>query len=148
MISLLQRVSRASVKVNGESIASIGAGLVVLVGVEHNDSDTVAQRMAQRLVNYRIFGDGDGKMNLSAQDIGAEILLIPQFTLAADTTQGNRPGFSTAAEPGAAKQVFEKLSTAVRAHNVPMATGLFGADMQVALINDGPVTFHLRVAGS
>lgn len=145
MIGLLQRVSAASIDVAGERIASIDAGLLVLVGVEQGDTEAQARRLAERLLKYRVFGDTDGKMNLSLQDTGGELLLVPQFTLAADTSSGNRPGFSTAAEPSVGRGLFDKLVEISRAQHDRVQTGEFGADMKVTLCNDGPVTIHLRV---
>jgi D-tyrosyl-tRNA(Tyr) deacylase len=145
MIGLLQRVSAASVTVGGEEIAAIGAGLLVLVGVERADGETEADRLAERLLNYRVFGDADNKMNLCVREIEGEVLLVPQFTLAADTTRGNRPGFSTAAEPALGEQLFDRLAAGIRKRYSRVQTGRFGANMQVMLCNDGPVTFRLRV---
>jgi len=145
MIGLLQRVSSAAVRVDGESIASIADGLLVLVGVERGDTETTAQRLAERLLNYRVFSDAAGKMNLSLRDTGGELLLVPQFTLAADTSRGNRPGFSAAAEPGRGKELFDCLVDAARLQHGKVQTGRFGADMKVSLCNDGPVTINLRV---
>jgi D-tyrosyl-tRNA(Tyr) deacylase len=145
MIGLLQRVSSASVAVADETIANIGPGLLVLVGVERGDSAAEADRLAERLQKYRVFSDTAGKMNLSVADVKGEVLLVPQFTLAADTSSGNRPGFSNAAEPAVGMQLFEHLCTALRQRGQAVATGQFGADMQVRLCNEGPVTFRLRV---
>jgi len=145
MIGLLQRVSSASVSVNNESIASIAGGLLVLIGVERGDTETEAQRLAERLLNYRVFGDAAGKMNFSLRDTGGELLLVPQFTLAADTSSGNRPGFSTAAEPTRGKELFDCLVEAARLQHRKVQTGRFGADMKVSLCNEGPVTLNLRV---
>lgn len=146
MIGLLQRVSHAEVAVGGECIARIGAGLLVLVGVERGDRDEQAQRLAERLVQYRVFADDAGRMNLDVGAVGGSLLLVPQFTLAADTRKGNRPGFSQAAEPGEGRRLFGVLVEAVRGLGIPVAQGRFGADMQVTLTNAGPVTFWLRVA--
>jgi len=146
MIALLQRVREASVRVGDALVADIGPGLLVLVGVEKDDSEREARRLAERIVSYRIFADQQDRMNLSLQDISGELLLVPQFTLAADTGRGNRPSFSTAAEPERATELFATLTDYCRTSPVPVASGVFGADMQVALINDGPVTFSLRVA--
>jgi D-aminoacyl-tRNA deacylase len=145
MIALLQRVTQADVAVNGETIARIGRGLLVLVGVEKGDRAVEAQRLAERLVGYRVFADAAGRMNLAVRDVGGSLLLVPQFTLAADTSSGSRPGFSRAAEPSAGEALFGELSAAVEATGVPCAFGRFGADMQVTLTNDGPVTFWLQV---
>ena len=145
MIGLIQRVTRAQVDVEGHSIAAIGRGLLVLVGVEAGDASATADRLAERLLAYRVFPDGEGRMNLDVRAIGGGVLLVPQFTLAADTSQGNRPGFQTAAPPEAARALFERLVQSARARHEALQTGQFGADMQVSLINDGPVTFILRV---
>lgn len=145
MIGLLQRVSSASVVVNGEELAAIEAGLLVLIGVERNDTHQQAERLAERLLNYRVFADNDGKMNLSVTTIKGSILLVPQFTLVADTHNGNRPGFSRAAERDTGKQLFDRLAVAMRQHGLNVVTGQFGAHMQVRSCNEGPVTFSLRV---
>jgi D-tyrosyl-tRNA(Tyr) deacylase len=144
MIALLQRVSSASVTVEGEVIAEIAAGLLVFIGVERNDAEQQAERLAERLINYRVFADDAGKMNCSLADTGGEILLVPQFTLAADTSSGNRPGFSSAADPEVGKQLFEHLIAAVQQSGQNLATGQFGAEMRISLCNEGPVTFSLR----
>ena len=145
MIGLIQRGTRAQVDVEGHSIAAIGRGLLVLVGVEAGDASATADRLAERLLAYRVFPDGEGRMNLDVRAIGGGVLLVPQFTLAADTSQGNRPGFQTAAPPEAARALFERLVQSARARHEALQTGQFGADMQVSLVNDGPVTFILRV---
>jgi len=146
VIGLLQRVDGASVEVGGREVARIGRGLLVLVGVERGDDEQVADRLLERLVAYRVFADADGRMNLSLSDTGGGLLLVPQFTLAADTDKGLRPGFSRAAEPGQAERLFGYM--AKRAENrLPGAqTGRFGAHMRVSLVNDGPVTFWIRAA--
>jgi D-tyrosyl-tRNA(Tyr) deacylase len=146
MIGLLQRVTQASVEVAGECVAAIDRGLLVLIGVERGDGQAQADRLLQRLLGYRVFTDADGKMNLSVQDIGGGLLLVPQFTLPADTRKGMRPGFSPAAAPEAGRALFAYLVEQARNRYEPVGSGVFGADMQVALINDGPVTFWLRVA--
>jgi len=146
MIGLLQRVSEAYVSVGGEVIASIGQGLMVLVGVEKGDTEAQADRLLERLLGYRVFADAEDKMNLSLRDIEGGLLLVPQFTLPADTRKGTRPGFSTAASPADGERLFNYLLRGARATHGEVATGQFGADMQVALINDGPVTFWLQVA--
>jgi D-tyrosyl-tRNA(Tyr) deacylase len=152
MIGLLQRVLEASVSVvEGDSsrqVACIEAGLVVLVGVQHEDSEQEAELLARRLLNYRVFDDGDGRMNLDVGQAGGSLLLVSQFTLAADTRKGRRPGFSTAAEPERAELLFDYFVAAVRRCHPSAQTGCFGAHMRVALINDGPVTFRLEVAPS
>ena len=145
MIGLLQRVTRASVTVDGESIAQIGTGLMVLVGVEKNDSRDQAERLVKKLLEYRVFSDDDGKMNLSVLDIAGEVLLVPQFTLAADTDKGKRPRFSSAAPPEQAADLFAAVVDIMSRQITQVQTGKFGADMAVELINDGPVTFWLQV---
>ena len=148
MIGLLQRVRSAAVSVDGGVIASIGCGILVLVGVERDDGPAQVERLAQRLLGYRVFADSDGKMNLSVCDIDGGILLVPQFTLAADTGKGMRASFTNAAAPAQGRLLFELLAETMRARHRSIAIGAFGADMQVALVNDGPVTFLLRVPAS
>ncbi|MCS4505090.1 D-aminoacyl-tRNA deacylase [wastewater metagenome] len=143
MIALLQRVSRAAVDVDGRTVAAIGGGLLVLVGVQREDGPADAARLAGRLLAYRVFEDADGRMNRSLTDTGGGLLLVPQFTLAADTRKGNRPGFSTAAAPDAGRRLFDALVGHCRERHADVATGVFGADMAVSLVNDGPVTFRL-----
>jgi D-tyrosyl-tRNA(Tyr) deacylase len=145
MIALLQRVSSASVAVDDAVIAEINTGLLVFIGVERHDSEQQAERLAERLLSYRVFADAAGKMNCSLTDTGGDILLVPQFTLAADTNSGNRPGFSAAADPDSGQQLFTHLVETVRQRGQKASTGQFGADMQVSLCNEGPVTFSLRV---
>ena len=145
MIGLIQRVSGAMVAVEGVEVAKIGIGLLVLVGIERQDGPEEALKLAGKLVAYRVFGDEAGKMNRSVRDIGGALLLVPQFTLAADTSGGLRPSFSRAAAPPVGSQLFDMLVAAVAATGVPYACGRFGADMQVSLTNDGPVTFWLQV---
>ena len=144
MIALLQRVLEASVTVDGERIAAIGPGLLVLVAVEPGDDGVRIGRMAERLLAYRVFGDDQGRMNRSLADVGGGLLLVSQFTLAADTSSGLRPGFSTAAAPEAARVGFEMLVSRCRARHSLVETGRFGAHMLVGLVNDGPVTFRLE----
>jgi D-aminoacyl-tRNA deacylase len=144
MIALIQRVREASVRVEGQLIGSIDAGLLALIGIVPDDSDASAERLLQRLLEYRVFADPAGRMNLSLRDTSGGLLLVPQFTLAADTRSGNRPGFSTAAEPARAASLFEHLLTRARSTHAHVAAGRFGAYMQVALVNDGPVTFWLE----
>ncbi|MGH8641584.1 MAG: D-aminoacyl-tRNA deacylase [Burkholderiales bacterium] len=146
MIGLLQRVDAAQVAVEGAVIAGIQRGLLVLVGVEARDGRAEADRLLERLLGYRVFPDGDGKMNLSLRDIGGGLLLVPQFTLAADTGKGARPSFSPAAAPDVGKALFEYLLERAQVAHKPVAAGRFGAEMKVTLTNDGPVTFWLRVA--
>ena len=145
MIGLLQRVQQAQVDIGAECVASIGAGLLVLVGVQHDDNEATADRLLERLLGYRVFADADGKMNLSVKQAAGELLLVPQFTLAADTRSGMRPGFSTAASPAAGQQLFTYLLEQAHRQPLPVASGQFGEDMQVSLVNDGPVTFWLEV---
>ena len=145
MIGLIQRVSGANVSVDAVEIARIGSGLLVLVGVEREDGPEQAEKLASRLVAYRVFADAAGKMNRSVRDVGGALLLVPQFTLAADTSGGLRPSFSRAAPPDAGARLFDALVAAVAATGLPHACGRFGADMQVTLTNDGPVTFWLQV---
>lgn len=145
MIGLLQRVTESSVTVDGETIGKIGKGLMVLIGIERNDNEHSAKRLLERILSYRVFPDKAGKMNLSLIDIEGGLLLIPQFTLAADTSQGTRPGFSRAATPQVAKQLYADFVMFANKDYSNVAHGKFGADMQVHLINDGPVTFWLRV---
>lgn len=145
MITLLQRVSEAVVTVQGEQIARIGRGVLALVAVERGDGDAEIQRMAERILGFRLFADGQGRMNLDVGAVGGELLLVPQFTLAADTDSGRRPSFSGSAPPEEARRLFDALTRAIRATGQAVATGRFGANMQVSLVNDGPVTFSLRV---
>jgi D-tyrosyl-tRNA(Tyr) deacylase len=144
LIALLQRVTVAAVTVDGTAVGSIGRGLLAFIGIRPTDDRAAADRLLDRLLRYRVFGDAAGKMNLSLQDVGGGLLLVPQFTLAADTRHGLRPGFSTAAPPSQAASLFDDLVAAARQRHHPVATGVFGADMQVALTNDGPVTFWLE----
>ena len=146
MIGLLQRVSAASVSVDGEVVGSIGAGLLVLLGIEKGDSRQEADRLLDRLLRYRVFADAEGKMNLGLADTGGGLLLVSQFTLAADTRKGLRPGFSTAAAPAEAEKLYDYMLEAASQRHAEVAGGRFGADMQVSLVNDGPVTFWLQVA--
>lgn len=146
MIGLLQRVTEAYVAVNGRRVGEIGRGLLVLVGVERGDGEAEADRLLERLVTYRVFPDEAGRMNRSLLDTGGGLLLVPQFTLAADTKKGTRAGFSTAAAPEEGRRLFESLVTQARSRLGDVATGEFGADMKVALVNDGPVTFWLQVS--
>lgn len=145
MIGLLQRVTEASVRVEGRIVGEIGAGLLVLVCAEPADIPADAERLVERLLGYRVFSDEGGKMNRSLRDIGGGLLLVPQFTLAADTRGGTRPSFSAAAAPALAQRLFDHLVDAARRIHRPTATGRFGANMQVSLTNDGPVTIWLRV---
>lgn len=144
MIGLLQRVTAAEVKVDGAVIGSIERGLLVLIGVERADNEAQADRLLERLLSYRVFADADGKMNLSLVDVAGGLLLVPQFTLAADTQKGTRPGFSPAAESQEGRRLFDYLVQRARQAHCVVQTGKFGANMQVSLTNDGPVTFWLR----
>lgn len=144
MIGLLQRVSEARVRVDGEIVGEIGQGLLVLVGVERNDAQPQMERLLERLLGYRAFEDKEGRMNLSLRDIGGGLLLVPQFTLAADTDKGMRPSFTSAASPDQAEQIFALLLEKARRDYEKVESGRFGADMKVELINDGPVTFWLE----
>jgi D-tyrosyl-tRNA(Tyr) deacylase len=145
MLVLIQRVSQASVRVDDAVVGKIGPGLLALVGMEPGDTDAQIRRMADRLLGYRVFGDEGGKMNRSLLDTGGGLLLVSQFTLAADTASGMRPGFSTAAAPAEAERGFNQLVETCRQKHAPgVETGRFGAHMVVSLVNDGPVTFLLR----
>jgi D-aminoacyl-tRNA deacylase len=144
MIALIQRVSEARVEVETETVGAIGPGLLALVAVEPGDDEARIQRMAERLLGYRVFPDADGKMNLSLAQSGGGLLLVSQFTLAADTRKGMRPSFTSAAEPDSGRRGFERLVEVLRARHAPLATGRFGAHMRVSLVNDGPVTFWLQ----
>lgn len=145
VLSLIQRVTHASVTVDGDTIAAIGPGLLALVGIEPGDGDARIARMAERLLGYRVFADDAGRMNRSLADTGGGLLLVSQFTLAADTRSGMRPGFSTAAAPAEAERIFARLAILCREkHAGGVETGRFGAHMSVSLVNDGPVTFLLR----
>lgn len=146
MIGLLQRVSTAHVRVDGVIVARIERGILVLVGVERGDTEVQAARLCERLLGYRVFADDAGRMNRSVQEIGGGVLLVPQFTLAADTNKGTRASFTSAAPPDDGRRLFEYLLHQVRRTHADVACGVFGADMQVELTNDGPVTFWLRVA--
>ena len=144
MRALVQRVSRASVSVAGEPVAGIGRGLLVLVGVTHEDDAAAAAKLAAKAVSLRVFGDAAGLMNLSLQEIGGEALAVPQFTLYAATRRGNRPSFTQAARPEQGEAVYAAFVDALRAEGVPVQTGIFGAHMHVELVNDGPVTILLE----
>jgi len=146
VIALIQRVTGANVKVAGDPVGVIGAGILALIGVERGDSELEALLLAEKLVNYRIFPDKDGKMNLSLKEVNGQLLAVPQFTLAADTNSGTRPSFSSAATPDTAERLFKRFVDKVEEWVPRVATGRFGADMQVSLVNDGPVTFWLQVS--
>ena len=145
MLGLIQRASSASVSIENSVVGQINRGIVLLLGIEKNDSEEKADQLIQKILNYRIFNDENGKMNLSLQDIGGDLLVVSQFTLAADTRKGLRPSFSSAAPPAEAKMLYEYfLNQATNCNNGAVASGQFGADMQVSLCNDGPVTFLLK----
>ncbi len=145
MIGLIQRVSEASVKVEGRVTGQVGCGLLVLLGIEKHDNAAIAQRLLERILTYRIFPDESGRMNLSLADIDGGLLLVPQFTLAADTRKGTRPSFSSAAAPELGAEMFDCFVRIARTKHGKVETGEFGADMKVSLVNDGPVTFWLQV---
>jgi len=144
MIALLQRVTSASVTVNGERIAEIGPGLLALIGVEKHDDAAKASRLVERILGYRIFADAEGKMNLNVCDVDGGVLLVPQFTLAADTRKGMRPSFSSAADAETGSALFDAVVDIMERNTDQVQTGRFGADMSVHLVNDGPVTFWLQ----
>ncbi len=144
MIALLQRVVESAVRIEGVTVGAIGPGILALIGVRPADTRADADRLLDRLLRYRIFADADDRMNLSLTDVQGGLLVVPQFTLAADTRKGLRPGFSQAAPPALARELFEYLVTAARARHAPLACGVFGANMQVSLTNDGPVTIWLE----
>ncbi len=146
MIGLLQRVSEARVVVQGQTVGAIAHGLLVLIGVEKLDTEAQADRLLERLLGYRVFADAEGKMNLGLREIRGGLLLVPQFTLPADTRKGMRPSFSSSAPPEHGQRLFDYLVAQARAQHAEVATGVFGADMQVSLTNDGPVTFWLQVS--
>jgi D-tyrosyl-tRNA(Tyr) deacylase len=144
LIALIQRVGEAAVTVDAQIVGKIGRGVLALVGVQRGDDDAAAARLLERVLTYRIFEDEAGRMNRSLADIAGGLLLVPQFTLAADTRKGTRAGFSGAEQPERAKALFEELVSMARTRHAQVATGTFGAHMQVALVNDGPVTFWLE----
>jgi D-tyrosyl-tRNA(Tyr) deacylase len=144
MIALLQRVSSASVNVNGERIAEIGHGLLALIGIEKPDDAAKAARLVERILGYRIFADNEGKMNLNVVDVDGDVLMVPQFTLAADTRKGMRPSFSGAADPETGRAMFDTVVDIMQRSSDRVQQGRFGADMSVQLVNDGPVTFWLQ----
>ena len=147
MIALLQRVTEATVRVDAAVVGTIGPGLVVLLGVEPTDREAEADRLVERVLGYRVFDDAAGRMNRSVLDAGGALLVVPQFTLAAETGKGSRPGFSTAASPELGRRLYERFVATARrgAAAPPVATGRFGAHMQLSLVNDGPATFWLEV---
>jgi D-tyrosyl-tRNA(Tyr) deacylase len=144
MIALIQRVKEARVEVGGQAVAAIGQGLLALIGVRPTDDEPAALRLLDRMLKYRVFADDALKMNLSLQQIRGDLLLVPQFTLAADTRHGLRPGFSTAAPPDQGRDLFAFLVETAKGRHSPVASGVFGANMQVSLTNDGPVTLWLE----
>ena len=146
MIALIQRVTGANVKVAGDPVGVIGAGILALIGVERGDTELEALLLAERVVNYRIFPDKEGKMNLSLKEVNGQLLAVPQFTLAADTNSGARPSFSGAAGAESAERLFKRFVEKAEEWLPRVATGRFGAHMQVSLVNDGPVTFWLQVS--
>lgn len=145
MIALIQRVSAASVAVDNQIIGEIGAGLLVLLGVEKEDDDQKARRLCDKVLGYRVFGDENDKMNLNVHQAGGSVLVVSQFTLAADTRKGMRPSFAGGAAPAEAERLYNVFSDCCRASGITTASGRFAADMQVSLVNDGPVTFWLQV---
>lgn len=146
MIALVQRVTEAQVAAGGETLGAIGRGVLALVGVERGDREREAARLAERVIGYRIFADAEGRMNRSLAEVAGGLLVVPQFTLAADTSSGTRPGFSAAAAPAEGQRVFDVFVRACRERHAEVATGRFGADMRVSLVNEGPVTFWLQVS--
>jgi len=146
LIALIQRVKHAKVEVENEVVGEISQGLLVLLGVEKDDTPVLADKLLKKVLNYRVFNDDEGKMNLSLQDIKGELLIVSQFTLAADTTKGLRPGFSSAATPADAKVLYDYFVCESRKQEISIETGEFGADMAVSLLNDGPVTFLLKAS--
>ncbi len=144
MRGLIQRVRHASVSVDGDTVGAIDQGILLLLGVEKDDSEASLDKLLHKLLNYRIFSDADGKMNLSVSDIDGGVLVVSQFTLAADTRKGLRPGFSTAAAPAQAEALYNRFVDKLKLAHRQVATGIFAADMQVSLLNDGPVTFLLE----
>jgi D-aminoacyl-tRNA deacylase len=146
MIALIQRVSESEVRVGGEVVGAISRGILALIGVQRGDSEASAERLLERLLSYRVFGDEAGRMNLSLREVGGGLLLVPQFTLAADTKKGTRAGFSPAAPPEEAQRLFSLLLERARLTYAPVSAGVFGAHMEVSLVNDGPVTFWLETA--
>ncbi|MDZ4812096.1 MAG: D-aminoacyl-tRNA deacylase [Pseudomonadota bacterium] len=144
MIALIQRVKHATIEVDGQGVGSIGPGLLAFIAIEPDDAEAQVSRILARLLGYRIFSDDEGKMNRSLADIGGGLLLVSQFTLAADTRKGMRPSFTSAASPEQGRKWFDRLVELARTVHADVATGCFGADMQVSLLNDGPVTFWLQ----
>lgn len=145
MIGLIQRVKSAKVEVDGHCVGEIGKGILVLLGVEREDDEAKAKRLMERITSYRIFSDDDGKMNLNVKQIEGELLVVSQFTLVADTKKGTRPGFSRGASPELGNELYQYFVEQCKTTGLKVHTGQFGADMQVSLVNDGPVTFSLEV---
>ena len=145
MIALIQRVKHAKVEVDGKNVGEIKHGILVLLGVEKNDDEAKAKKLSQKVMNYRIFSDHLGKMNLNVQQVQGELLVVSQFTLVADTQSGNRPSFSCAAPAQLGESLYQYFVKCCSSNGMPCQTGVFGADMQVSLLNDGPVTFQLQV---
>ena len=144
MKTVIQRVKKASVTIDGKTISNIEKGLLILLGISVDDNEKIIEKFAQKIVNLRIFGDSNGKMNLSLKDINGAILLVSQFTLYANAKRGNRPDFLQAAKPDRAIPLYESFIKALKSHNIKVKTGKFGADMEISLINDGPVTIILE----
>lgn len=145
MIALIQRVKHAKVEINGKTVGEIKQGILVLLGVEKDDDAAKAKKLSQKVMNYRIFSDQQGKMNLNVQQVTGELLVVSQFTLVADTQSGNRPSFSSGASPELGKELYRYFIECCQQNGLPCQSGEFGADMQVSLLNDGPVTFQLKV---
>ena len=145
MIALIQRVKHAEVKVDGNSVGKIKHGILVLLGVEKNDDRSKVEKLCKKVMNYRIFSDHQGKMNLNVQQVAGELLVVSQFTLVADTQSGNRPSFSSGASPQLGKELYQYYIEYCQQQGMPCESGEFGEDMQVSLLNDGPVTFQLQV---
>jgi D-tyrosyl-tRNA(Tyr) deacylase len=145
VIALIQRVKHAKVEVDGKSVGEIKHGILVLLGVEKSDDETKAKKLSHKVMNYRIFSDQQGKMNLNVQQVKGELLVVSQFTLVADTQSGNRPSFSSGASPQLGKELYHYFIQCSQQNDMPCQSGEFGADMQVSLLNDGPVTFQLQV---
>jgi D-tyrosyl-tRNA(Tyr) deacylase len=145
VIGLIQRVKHASVMINSTRVAEIAQGILLFIAVEKNDNEGKAQKLCEKVLNYRIFADDDGKMNLNLKQVGGELLVVSQFTLAAETKKGNRPGFSAAASPLLGRDMYDYFLNLAKQYEVPIKCGEYGADMQVSLVNNGPVTFLLKV---
>ncbi|GAA6182980.1 MULTISPECIES: D-aminoacyl-tRNA deacylase [Aliiglaciecola] len=145
MIALIQRVTRAHVEIDNDIVGKIDKGMMLLLGVEKTDTLETVKKLANKLIKLRMFSDADGKMNLNIQQFGGAMLIVSQFTLVADTRKGNRPGFSDAAPPELGKELYQQFVNYCQQQGIECQTGEFGADMQVSLVNDGPVTFHLQI---